>query len=359
MGLTFLPPSPLLGRKVKMENNNQSEGNKVREPQEFYGGWIKLYRQITESKIWETKPSSWITCWIYILLKVSFTDNNSYKKGEAHFRSVKYEALPFDITNRIWYNCLNWLEQEGMIKRRKVWRGEVITVLNYEKYQNNLSSENCKTGLEVNHMSIIEQKENSNLDSEILEQKNDVGKSYVNQREIITQTNIDKMQAQDTLKNIRSIRNKNNIIVSKDTIESEVSNSSLNEKEKDLKDTPPVDMPPSKVAKKARKGTGENFGHEIYHLVEEFCKEVGLEFKPPFTVKQMGKAASELLSVYTIDEIIEAVKYGKQKYIKEGEDPRHMIPHLQSVVKLISSWRGALKTEQEKKEKKEAGYGYF
>jgi len=230
-----------------MDNNNQSEVNEVNEPQESYGGWIKLYRQITESKIWETKPSSWVVCWIYILLKVSFVNNNSYKKGEAHFRSVEYEALPFDITNRIWYNCLNWLEQEGMIKRRKVWRGEVITVLNYEKYQNNLSSENCKTGLEVNHMSIIEQKENSNLESKILEQKNDIGKSNVNQREIITQTNIDETQAQDTLKNVRSIRSKNKDI-------NNISNnnflgSSLKD-EKDLKDiTPLLSVPPSKVAK--------------------------------------------------------------------------------------------------------------
>ena len=230
-----------------MNNNNQSEVNEVKEPSESYGGWIKLYRQITESKIWETKPSSWVVCWIYILLKVSFVNNNSYKKGEAHFRSVEYEALPFDVTNRIWYNCLNWLEQEGMIKRRKVWRGEVITVLNYEKYQNNLSSENCKTGLEVNHMSIIEQQTEPNMNGKILEQKNDTSKSYVNQREIITQTNIDEMQSQDTLKNIRSIRSKNKDI--NNISNNDFSNPSLKD-EKDLEDTTPLlSVPPSKVAK--------------------------------------------------------------------------------------------------------------
>jgi hypothetical protein len=233
-----------------MDSDNQKEVNEVREPQESYGGWIKLYRQITESKIWETKPSSWVVCWIYILLKVSFVNNNSYKKGEAHFRSVEYEALPFDITNRIWYNCLNWLEQEGMIKRRKVWRGEVITVLNYEKYQNNLSSENCKTGLEVNHMSIIEQQLKPNLNDKNFEQKNDTGKSYVNQREIINQTNIDKMQAQDMLKNIRSIRSKNKDINNINNISNDNFLGSSLKDEKDLKDTTPLlSVPPSKLAK--------------------------------------------------------------------------------------------------------------
>ena len=230
--------------------DKQSEVNEVKEPSESYGGWIKLYRQITESKIWETKPSSWVVCWIYILLKVSFVNNNSYKKGEAHFRSVEYEALPFDITNRIWYNCLNWLEQEGMIKRRKVWRGEVITVLNYEKYQNNLSSENCKTGLEVNHMSIIEQQLKPNLNDKNFEQKNDTGKSYVNQREIINQTNIDKMQAQDMLKNIRSIRSKNKDINNINNISNDNFLGSSLKDEKDLKDTTPLlSAPPSKLAK--------------------------------------------------------------------------------------------------------------
>ena len=97
--------------------------------------WIKLYRKVIHSKIWESKPSSWITIWIYILLKVSFTDNNAYKQGEAHFSSVESEELPFDITNRVWYSCLNWLEKEGMIERKRVWRGSIIRVKKYDRYQ--------------------------------------------------------------------------------------------------------------------------------------------------------------------------------------------------------------------------------
>jgi len=226
-----------------MDDNNQSEVNEVKEPSESYGGWIKLYRQIIESKIWETKPSSWIICWIYILLKVSFVNNNSYKKGEAHFRSVEHEALPFDITNDIWYRCLKWLEEEGMIKRRKVWRGEVITVLNYEKYQNNLSSENIDLAFHPNHIKNIL----TNTDEAEAVRQSETPKSYPNHIQIETQTNIDKTQAQDTLKNVRSIRSKNKDI--NNISNNDFSNASLKD-EKDLKDTTPLlSVPPSKVAK--------------------------------------------------------------------------------------------------------------
>jgi hypothetical protein len=166
--------------------------------------WVKLYRKIIESKIWETKPSSWIICWLYILLKVSFENNSSYKKGQAHFRSVDKELLPFDITNDIWYRCINWLEQEGMIKRQKVWRGEIITVVNYEKYQSY-----------PNHTQIIKQHIKPNANDENLEEKNAIPKSYPNHTQIIPPINIDKTQVEDPPKNIRNkeIRNKdlNNI----------------------------------------------------------------------------------------------------------------------------------------------------
>jgi hypothetical protein len=327
------------------------------------GNWIKLYRQITESKIWEIKPSSWVVIWIYILLKVSFVNNNSYKKGEAHFRSVEHEALPFDITNDIWYRCLGWLEEEGMIKRRKIWRGEIITVLNYERYQNNLSSETSKTGLDPNHIQIIQP--NSNEAEE--EQESDTPKSYPNDIQIITSTNQEEMQSEDTLKNIRikELKNKKNI-VSYDTMQSEGSDFSLSEKEKETPIAAADDFPDFFLNEEEKEkpivaaaGEKKTLNKAIFKLVKMFCDEVGLEFNSSHTVRKNSKVAKELLSSYTIEEIMEAVKYGKEKYIKEGEDPRHMIPHLQAVSNSIEAWRGALKAQKEQQEKvKQGGMNY-
>jgi hypothetical protein len=91
-----------------------------------------------------------------------------------------------------------------MIKRQKVWRGEIITVVNYEKYQSY-----------PNHTQIIKQHIKSNVNNENLEEKNTIPKSYPNHTQIIPQTNIDKTQVEDPPKNVRNkeIRNKdlNNI----------------------------------------------------------------------------------------------------------------------------------------------------
>jgi CTP-dependent riboflavin kinase len=91
-------------------------------------GWIRLYRQILVSDIWK-KPASWIVCWIYILLKVD------YKSGQAIFHNAKREALPKGISNATWHRCLQWLEKNGMIERKKIYQGEIIKVVNYEKFQ--------------------------------------------------------------------------------------------------------------------------------------------------------------------------------------------------------------------------------
>jgi len=91
-------------------------------------GWIRLYRQILVSDIWK-KPASWIVCWIYILLKVD------YKSGQAVFRNTKREALPKGISNATWHRCLQWLEKNGMIERKKIYQGEIIKVVNYERFQ--------------------------------------------------------------------------------------------------------------------------------------------------------------------------------------------------------------------------------
>lgn len=76
-------------------------------------------------------------------------------------------------------------------------------------------------------------------------------------------------------------------------------------------------------------------------------------------MKENSKAAKKLLSAYSIEEILEAVQYAKQMYIKEGKNPRQFIPNLQAVSNSIASWRGALKELKEKEKKTEVGYGYF
>jgi len=307
------------------------------------GNWIKLYRQITESKIWEVKPSSWVVIWIYILLKVSFVDNNSYKKGEAHFRSAEHEALPFDITNDIWYRCLSWLEEEGMIKRRKVWRGEIITVLNYEKYQNNLSSENCKTGLDPNHIQTIQP--NTNEAEEV--RQSDTPKSYPNHIQIIPSTNSDKMQAQDPLKNIR-IKEVNNIKNNNSpNLDFSDSDFFLKEKEKD-KDT--------------SIGGGANIHSETEdaELEKKIARFYAIFEKVMETKYQVGYRVSYrpyailLVKQYSLEDIEKGLRLLKQKMQKENPSNWRNFVKPSSLVKMIDD----LLAEQEPKEEEVRNYGW-
>jgi hypothetical protein len=172
--------------------------------------------------------------------------------------------------------------------------------------------------------------------------------------------------AQEPLKEIyKEIKNKE-IIVSNDTMRGEVSDFSLKEKEKETPIAAADDFPDfllneeeEKIIPIAAAGEKKTLNKAIFKLVKMFCDEVGLEFNSSHTVRKNSKVAKELLSSYTIEEIMEAVKYGKEKYIKEGEDPRHMIPHLQAVSNSIEAWRGALKAQKEQQEKvKQGGMNY-
>jgi len=97
-------------------------------------------------------------------------------------------------------------------------------------------------------------------------------------------------------------------------------------------------------------------GSEMQELIKKFCDTMGYEYNP-ISIRLNVKPAKELLQTYTIDEIIEAVEYGKRKYEKENRDPKTFITNLQAVLNSIVRWRGSVKEEIETKEKNKRG-GY-
>jgi hypothetical protein len=232
------------------------------------------------------------------------------------------------------------MEQEQMIARKKLPRGVEITILNWDKYQETSQKHTSKNATKHTKNNTTETANEINNNAEIQRQENLKAHNEAHNKAHKEET------THNTINTINSISN--NIIVSKDTIEDEVLNPSLNEKEKE-------------TSIESASGEQKVSNKAIYKLVAMFCEEVGLEFKPPHTVEANSGVAKKLLKTYTIDEIMEAVRYGKEQYIKEKKDPRQWIRHLQAVSNSIESWRGALKEqkEQQEKQQKEAGYGYF
>lgn len=94
---------------------------------------IQLSRWLLQSDIW-SKPSDWVKIWIYLLSTVNFQDNNDFKRGENFYR---YEIIAIEC--RVSYNtvvkCIKYLKLATQIQVRKTTRWAIISVINYDKYQ--------------------------------------------------------------------------------------------------------------------------------------------------------------------------------------------------------------------------------
>ena len=97
-------------------------------------GWtIQIDRQIFSSDI-NYKPPERFKIWIYLLSNVQRQDFRNLKRWQWFF---KYQS----IAELLWvkYNTVSkfmvWAESGKMLARQKTMRWVVITVLNYDKYQ--------------------------------------------------------------------------------------------------------------------------------------------------------------------------------------------------------------------------------
>jgi len=98
------------------------------------GGYIILARKIIDSEIWE-KPATWVAIWIHILLKVNWKDTPRMEMAQGYFSWPIEKPFLKGVTERQWGNVLLWLKNKEMIKKQKKKLGCVITVCNYERYQ--------------------------------------------------------------------------------------------------------------------------------------------------------------------------------------------------------------------------------
>ena len=109
-------------------------------------GCIQLARVLLQSEIWQDKPSWWLKVWIYLLLKVNHQDWGKIKRGQNRFTVEDiYNHCNLRIENvkqKSVDNVLRWLKDTKQITKRKTTRGQIITICNYESYQNLASYEN-------------------------------------------------------------------------------------------------------------------------------------------------------------------------------------------------------------------------
>lgn len=103
-------------------------------------GWITLHRKLLKNPICE-KPS-YLSVWIHLLLmanheETSFIWNNkrqTLKRGQL-LTGLKVLSKKTRIAQGTVYRILNYLENEKQIEQQKTTKFTIITILNWDKYQ--------------------------------------------------------------------------------------------------------------------------------------------------------------------------------------------------------------------------------
>jgi len=117
------------------------------------GGYILLARKLLNSEIME-KPLLFLKMWIWMLLQASFKDHGDLKRGQF-FTSIEKmrNAFSYKIGYRIQRptskeirTAYDFLTKGGMTVIMKVTHGVVITILNYDLYQDFLNYEGHNEG---------------------------------------------------------------------------------------------------------------------------------------------------------------------------------------------------------------------
>ena len=115
------------------------------EKQEKMGSWIKVFRNIENSWIWEEKPFSRGQAWIDLLLLAKFRDESFFnrrgnrvdgKRGHV-YKSISSLADRWGWSRKKVDHFFNQLEADNMIKVSKKRASEEtsIFIVNYSKYQ--------------------------------------------------------------------------------------------------------------------------------------------------------------------------------------------------------------------------------
>lgn len=107
-----------------------------REEKKINGGYIYLAKQILDSDIFHEKPPEWLKIWIYILLSVNYENGRRFSRGTRYFCWDDERRNLQGITKWQWHDCIRFLKKEKMITTQKTTRGNIIKVLQYERYQN-------------------------------------------------------------------------------------------------------------------------------------------------------------------------------------------------------------------------------
>ena len=98
-------------------------------------GYVMLARQIVDSEIFE-KPATWLKIFIYLLIQAQHEPYKKLKRGQCY---TTYAAISRDcgVKRGEIYRALRHAKSVNMIVTERGTRGIVVTICNYNTYQDN------------------------------------------------------------------------------------------------------------------------------------------------------------------------------------------------------------------------------
>ena len=117
------------------------------------GGYVLLSRKLLKSGIME-KPPLYLKLWIWMLMQASFKDHGDLKRGQF-FTSLERmrEAMAYKVgcctrrpTKKEIRGVIDFLSTGTAIVTTKVTHGMIITILNYDHYQQTQNYEGQSVG---------------------------------------------------------------------------------------------------------------------------------------------------------------------------------------------------------------------
>lgn len=129
------------------------------------GGAILCARQIIESEIFYKKPDKWFKIWMYLLMSARWKPKNGIKRGQCFMKYAWISEATGANFNEI-DHCIRWLKSARQIATLKATRGFVITICNYEQYQD---MDNYKSDTKSDAKSDLKAKQKRNKSDTIIE----------------------------------------------------------------------------------------------------------------------------------------------------------------------------------------------
>ena len=149
-----------------------------------WAGWQKIYRDIQEHWLWEDKPFSRGQAWIDLILSVNHDDNKTLIDGElievkrgSKITSLRKLAEQWGWSTTKVKKFLEQLKKDKMIEFESNNKKTLVTIENYDIYQNKESTE-VTVKKQSNDTEVIQKKNRSN--SEVIQKKtNKNDKEYI------------------------------------------------------------------------------------------------------------------------------------------------------------------------------------